>query len=118
MRDREKTTALKFGIYDKCKSLEDELLKIEGVAYDEHYNGIGFDLDGFYSNIRHVIIIPKYDIDVALEDYYAKRREMLNKIIAVCEQHGLTPTGDTIEDYGEHYYIVRACNWNIITPMH
>lgn len=113
MRDKEKATAERFGIYDKCLALENDLLKIEGVAFDEHHSGIPFDLDGFYDDIRQVIIIPKYDIDVALEDYYSKRREMLNQIIAVCEQHGLTASGDVIEDYGEHYYIVRNCKWDI-----
>ena len=115
MKDRDIKTAQKYGIYDKCKMLESELLEIEGVVYDQSADGISFDLDGFHSNIQQVIIIPQYKINADLEDYYAKRGEMLRRIIAVCEKFGLKSSGDEIEDFGEHYYIVRNCEWQCVS---
>ena len=110
MKNKDLQTAQKYGIYDKVKNLEDELLEIEGVIYDQSANGVDIDLDGFH-DLQQVIIVPAYKIDVTLEDYFTKRGEMLHKIIEVCGKLGLTSSGDRIEDYGAHYYIVRNCNW-------
>ena len=104
MREKEIRTARKFGVLDRIEALERELLNIEHVVEVE------FDLDGFWSDIRQVIIVPKYDIDVRLENYYEVRREMLQKVLEVAKSFGLGPSGDRIEDYGEHYYIVRQCD--------
>ena len=59
MRDRDKNTALHFGIMDKCKKLEKELLQIDGIT------DVEFDLDGFWSGIYQVIVLTKYDIPVS-----------------------------------------------------
>lgn len=104
MKEREIETAKRFGVLDRIEALEKELLNIEHVAEVE------FDLDCFWSDIRQVIILPKYDIDVRLENYYEVRREMLQKVLDVAKSFGLGPSGDRIEDYGEHYYIVRQCD--------
>lgn len=42
--------------------------------------------------------------------------KMLNSIISTAEKHGLLPTGDSIEDYGRHFYFVRRCGkgWDAI----
>lgn len=49
MKDRDKNTALHFGIMDKCEKLEKELLQIDGITE------VKFDLDGFWSGIYQVI---------------------------------------------------------------
>ncbi len=113
MRDREIETAKRFGVLDRIEALEKELLNIDHVVEVE------FDLDGFWSDIRQVIIVPKYDIPVSLPDYYEVRREMLTQILNVAGAFGLNRSGDRIEDYGEHFYIVRECDssWELMrTP--
>lgn len=102
--DRQAETAKRFNITGKCERLETALLAIPGVAE------VDFDLDGFYDNLRQVIFLTKYDLDPAREDYYAARREMLEAIERVAKTHGLSPTGDTVEDYGQHFYFVRSCD--------
>lgn len=104
MRDREAEVAKRFGVYDRIKSLEDALLAVDGVVEVE------FDLDGFWDNMMCVIIIPKYNIPVRLENYFEVRRQHLNNILKVTRDFGLLPSGDRIEDYGEHWYIVRDCD--------
>lgn len=109
MNSRTRETAERFGILDRMERLEKELLKIPGIAYEDRNSGIDFDLDGWYSDIHQVILIPKYDIPVTDPEYYAKRTRMLTRVFLVCQVNGLVPSGDTVEDYGEHYYIVRNC---------
>lgn len=104
MRDRERMTAERFGLLEKIEDLERELLKVDHVV------GVEFDLDGFYSDIFQVIVVPEYDIPVTTPDYYAVRKDMLQEVLAITREHGLNPSGDSIEDYGKHYYIVRDCD--------
>jgi len=114
MRKREIETAKHFGILKRMEDLERELLKIEGVGekvFKNHlFNDyICFDLSGFWDNLHEVILIPRYYIPVSAPDYYEQRRAQLQKILDVCERFDLHETGDRIEDYGEHWYIVRHC---------
>ena len=97
-------TAERFGVLEKLESLEQELLKVDHVV------GVEFDLDGFYSDIFQVIVIPEYDIPLNTPDYFAVRKAMLQEVLAITRDHGLNPSGDSIEDYGKHYYIVRQCD--------
>lgn len=92
-----------FGILDKMQALEADLLTIEGVS------DIDFDIDN-YDEIPQVILIPRYSVPDGNEPYYNRRAVQLAKIIIMCEAHGLLCSpGDKIEDYGEHWYIVRNC---------
>lgn len=99
--DRHAETARRFGIMPECEKLEAELLQIPGVT------SVEFDLDDFYDDLGQVIFLIGYDIDVSDLDYYDKRREMLKSVIVCAYENGLGPSGDSIEDYGEHYYFVR-----------
>ena len=103
MREGTIKTAAQFGILDRMQEFEKDLLKIEGISE------VDFDIDGFWDNIYQVILIPKYSIPVSVSDYYNRRRKQLNEILEVCKKHDLKSSGDTIEDYGEHWYIVRKC---------
>jgi hypothetical protein len=102
MKDRDKNTALHFGIMDKCEKLEKELLQIDGITE------VKFDLDGFWSGIYQVIILTKYDIPVSLENYEV-RKSVINQVIKVAKGNSLKRTEDAIEDYGEHFYFVFRC---------
>lgn len=104
MRERDRLTAERFGLLEKVENLEQELLKIDHVV------DVEFDLDGFYSDIYQVIILPKYDVPVTTPDYFDVRKTMLQNVLDVTREHGLLPSGDGIEDYGAHYYIVRNCD--------
>lgn len=104
MREREQKTAQRFGVLERMEALEREIRKIDHVV------DIDFDLNGFWSDINQVILIPKYDIPLFISNYYDVRREMLNQILAVSKSYGLHNSGDRIEDYGEHLYIVRDCD--------
>ena len=104
MRERDRHTAERFGILERVEDLERELLKIDHVV------GVEFDLDGWYSDIYQVIVLPEYDIPVTTPDYFTVRKDMLREILAVTREFGLNPSGDSIEDYGKHYYIVRDCD--------
>lgn len=104
MKNREKKTAEVFGVVEKVQAFEQALLSIEGVFGDH----VPFDLDGFYSNIRQVIIVPRYDIP--MEGFFDKRCALKKEINATAARFGLYPSGDAIEDYGEHLYFVFECD--------
>lgn len=107
LREKEQRTAGAFGITYRVEELKRDLLAVPGVV------DVEFDLDGYWSNIPQIIFLPKYAIPVEDEDYYKKRREMLGRILQVCVKHGLTRSGDPIEDYGEYLYIVTDCEWPV-----
>ena len=104
MRERERNAAREFGFLDRLVDLENSLLDIKHVV------GVEFDLDGFYSDIRQVILVPEYDIPVSLSNYFSVKAETVQKILGVAEAFGLKDSGDSIEDYGKHFYIVRDCD--------
>lgn len=99
---RSESDARRFGILDRMQALENDLSQIPGIVHTE------FDIRD-YRELRQVILIPKYDIDASLDDYYIVRRMQLKNIFDVCQRHGLYPSGDSIEDMGAHWYIVRSC---------
>ena len=98
LRERDRNTAVKFGILPLVETLRDRLLALDGVE------DVEFDLDGFWDNIPYVIFLPKYSISG--ENYFQRRRELLNIILKTAAGLGLTRTEDRIEDYGQHFYIV------------
>ena len=91
----------------RVEELKRDLLAVDGVV------DVEFDLDGFWDNMGQVIFLPKYSIPVHSEDYYQRRRAMIVRILEVCAKHGLKRSGDRIEDYGEHLYIVTNCGWPV-----
>lgn len=100
-------TAETFGILGKMQALEKDLLNIEGIPECD------FSIDDFWNgfSINYVILVPKYSIpsELSVDDYFAIRRKQLHEIFECCLQHDLKPTGDSVEDYGKHWYIVRKC---------
>ena len=109
MRARETETAKRFGILERCRAFEKDLLGIEDVVPDKSDDGIPFDLTGFYDDIRHVIIVPKYAIRADRDDYWEARKRLKRRVIALAKKYDLHRTGDGIEDHGEHFYFVFRC---------
>ena len=112
MRDRDRQTAEHFGILSKVESFEKELLGIDGIVSDTLGDGIDFDLSCWLSDMRYVIIVPRYSIDVRLDvdDYFKRRKTLVQTILDTASRFGLSRTEDRIEDYGEHFYIVLRCD--------
>jgi len=104
MTDKVYKTACTFGFDEELERLEKDLLSVKYVQ------SVDFDIDGFYDNINYIITIFKYAIPVTLKNYFEVRRTMLKEVLVIMGKHGLSKTGDAIEDYGEHYYIVRSYN--------
>lgn len=101
--------AQRHGILGRLHALENDLLPIVGVT------SIDFDISGFEDDVHQVVILAGYDIPVTAHKYYELRSRMLGSIIMTALNHGLNQSGDGIEDYGTHFYIVRNCDdaWKI-----
>lgn len=100
LNERNRRTADLYGITERVEKLQRELLQIEGVK------DVDFDLSGFLSDIPYVIFLPEYNIPVTLEDYFERRKALLNEAVRVAEENGMKRTDDRIEDMGQHFYIV------------
>lgn len=100
MRNKDKDIAESFGIFERIKSIEADLLNIKFVE------DVEFDLNGFYDNLDTVIILTKYDIPLSSETYFEDRKTLLISVIEKAKEHGLKRTIDRIEDYGAHFYFV------------
>ena len=101
MREQTIKAAEHFGILELLQKFEAALLKVEYVA------DVDFDVDNF-GEIPQVIVIPHYDVPVSAPNYFGLRQNTLSNILIVCAQFDLWPSGDAIEDMGEHWYIVRS----------
>lgn len=113
MKDnRHAQTAERYGIRERLEALETDLLTINGVS------SVEFDLDSIPDRIPYIIMLIGYGIDPRREDYFPARSAMLARIVETCNTHDLHSTGDRIEDYGEHYYIVRqqGASWKPLPP--
>lgn len=100
MRERTVNAARRHGILERLQRLEEALLKLKYVK------DVDFDVDN-YDEIPHVILIPRYDVPVSEPRYFSLTQNTLCNIIVTCSQFDLWPSGDVIEDMGEHWYIVR-----------
>ena len=116
MRARDSGIAERFGILERCRAFEKDLLAIENIVPDKSDDGVPFDLDGFYDDIRHVIIVPKYAIRADRDDYWEARKRLKERVIALAKKYDLHRTGDRIEDHGEHFYFVFRCGETWKTP--
>lgn len=109
MRTRNIQTAEPFGILERCKAFETDLLKIKDIVPDKSDDGIPFNLSGFLSSIYQVIIVPQYDIQVDRDDYWEAREQLRESVVALAEKYDLCPSGDRIKDQGTHFCFVPRC---------
>lgn len=109
MRARDIKTAEQFGILERCKAFEKDLLQIKDIVPDKFDDGVPFDLDGFLSNIFQVIIVPQHDIRADRDDYWEARKQLKESVVALAERYDLRRTDDRIEDQGRHFYFVFRC---------
>jgi len=113
LRKREQRTADHFGITHLIEALKAELLTIQGVI------SVEFDLDGFWDDLGQVIIISGYNLPCRTSTYFSDRGRIIESIVSTAATHGLTRTGDLIEDYGAHLYFVFSCDkrWEVKHPV-
>lgn len=111
-QNRHAQTAERYGIRARLESLEADLLKTPGLV------SVEFDLDSLVDNIPYINILAGYDIDVRRQDYFQASGVVRRAIIETCAAYDLYPTGDSIEDYGAHFYIVRrqGDTWKPLPP--
>ena len=98
MNDETVLIAKQYGIVEKCESLEYDLLNIDGVT------SVEFDLNGFLDDIRQVIVLVGYDFHIV-----TRKLRLAVDVVNTAYLHGLEESGDRIEDYGEHLYLVFNC---------
>ncbi len=111
MKQEELKIAQKYGIEEKVNKLEKDLLSVNGVVE------VDFDLNGFLDNMNQVIFLTKYNIPVGLENYFEVRNKLIEDVVEVASNNGLSRTGDRIEDYGEHFYFVMKTDEGWRTKM-
>ena len=106
MNENEIKIAERFNILDKCQKLEKDFLRLSRITKVE------FDLNGLYDNIYQVIILVKYEIPMELgpKKYFRIRTNILKKVLEIAQNNQLIRTDDSIEDYGEYFYIVFDCS--------
>lgn len=109
MRARDIKIAEQFGVLERCKAFESDLLRIKNVAFSKSEDGVPFDMISFLSDIPHVIIVPKYAIRADRDDYWGARSQLKKAVIELAAKYDLHRTEDRIEDYGEHFYFVFRC---------
>lgn len=105
MNDETTRIAERYGITDKCASLEQDLMNIDGVT------SVEFDLNGFLDDIHQVIVLVGYDFHIV-----TRKLRLAVDVVNTAYLHGLEESGDRIEDYGEHLYLVFNCgqSWSEI----
>lgn len=98
MNDQTTRLAERYGIAEKCASLERDLLGINGAT------SVEFDLNGLLDGIRQVIVLVGYDFHIV-----TRKLRFAVDVVNTAYLHGLEESGDRIEDYGEHLYLVFNC---------
>lgn len=98
MTESEMRLAERYGIAEKCKSLERDLLSIDGVT------SVEFDLNGFLDDIHQVIVLTGYDFHIV-----TGKLRLAADVVNTAYLHGLEDSGDRIQDHGEHLYLVFNC---------
>ena len=100
MREREMETAKRFNILDKVEKLEKELIAVDMADM------VDFDLNGFYDDMKQVIVLVGYKFPYRAENWFDMRRKFISDVLHVAKNNGLTRTEDRIEDYGKCFYFV------------
>ena len=87
------------------------------IKIAERFNILDKCQKGLYDNIYQVIILVKYEIPMELgpKKYFRIRTNILKKVLEIAQNNQLIRTDDSIEDYGEYFYIVFDCSsWKIL----
>lgn len=109
MKQREILIAEQCGKLDRLKEFEGKILLIQNIVFDSSADGVSMDLNGWIDKISQVIICPKYHIKEIGMDYIKRQQIIIRDLMLLGREYDLKPSGDSIEDYGEHIYMIFNC---------
>lgn len=104
MNDETTRIAERYGITEKCASLERDLLSIDGVT------SVEFDLNGFLDDIHQVIVLVGYDFHIV-----TRKLRLAVDVVNTAYLHGLEESGDRIEDYRKMQADAKAFGAELLT---
>lgn len=92
--------AKRFGVLERIKTLREDLLLCRFVQQVE-FGFIAVD-----DKLYQLIVLTKYDIPRSSPTYYPDRHDLLEDVLHVAKEHGLSIGEDLIEDRAAHFYFV------------
>ena len=92
--------AKRFGVLERIEALRADLLLCRFVQQVE-FGFIAVD-----DKLYQLIVLTKYDIPRSSPTYYPDRPDLLEDVLHVAKEHGLSIGDDLIEDRGTHFYFV------------
>ena len=100
MMNTETETAKRYGVLERIETLKSDLLLCKFVQQ------VKFGFIAVDNKLNQLIVLTKYDIPPSSPTYYPDRHDLLEEVLHVAKEHGLSIGSDLIEDHGEHFYFV------------
>lgn len=100
MMNTETETAKRFGVVERIKTLKSDLLLCRFVQQVE------FGFVAIDDKLSQLIVLTKYDIPLSSPTYYPDRHDLLEDVLHVAKEHGLSIGDDLIVDRATHFYFV------------
>ena len=100
MMNTETETAKRFGVLERIETLKSDLLLCKFVQQ------VKFGFVAIDDKLNQVIVLAKYDIPPSSPTYYPDRHDLLEEVLHVAKEHGLSIGDDLIEDRATHFYFV------------
>ena len=100
MMNTETEIAKHYGVLERIEALKSDLLLCRFVQ------AVKFGFIAVDDKLMQLIVLTKYDIPASSPTYYPDRHDLIEEVLHVAEEHGLTRTDDLIEDHGTHFYFV------------
>lgn len=100
MMNTETETAKRFGVLERIETLESDLLLCKFVQQ------VKFGFVAVDDKLNQVIVLTKYDIPPSSPTYYIDRHDLIEAVLHIAKEHGLSIGNDLIEDHGKHFYFV------------
>ena len=98
MMKTETETAKRFGVLERIETLKSDLLLCKFVQQ------VKFGFVAIDDKLNQVIVLAKYDIPPSSPTYYPDRHDLIEAVLHVAKEHGLSIGSDLIEDHGAHFY--------------
>lgn len=96
----ETETAKRFGVLERIETLKSDLLLCKFVQQ------VKFGFVAVDDKLNQVIVLTKYDIPPSSPTYYIDRHDLIEAVLHIAKEHGLSIGDDLIEDCATHFYFV------------
>lgn len=100
MMNTETEIAKHYGVLERIEALKSDLLLCRFVQ------AVEFGFIAVDDKLMQLIVLTKYDIPFSSPTYYPDRHDMLEDVLHVAKEHGLSIGSDLIEDRATHFYFV------------